>query len=140
MESDEEGEEEGEQKERSVLCVGLSTENMPLNARVGTVQKTIGYQSQGNLVINGKVYQVRNGAFGGSAVIGILCQIDDKNRLRTAFTLNGRLVAKPQPVTMYPGVQLYPTISISSPHVSVTVNFSAEEILYPPKCRYQELR
>ena len=77
MESDEEGEEEGEQKERSVLCVGLSTENMPLNARVGTVQKTIGYQSQGNLVINGKVYQVRNGAFGGSAVIGILCQIDD---------------------------------------------------------------
>ena len=136
---DEEEEEEDEQKERSVLCVGLSTEHMPLNACVGSVQKTVGYHSQGTVLINGKVYQVRNGAFGGSAVIGILCQIDDKHRLRTAFTIDGRLVAKPQPVLMHPGVRLYPTISISSSHVSVTSNFSAAEILYPPKCKFREV-
>ena len=47
---DEEEEEEDEQKERSVLCVGLSTEHMPLNACVGSVQKTVGYHSQGTCV------------------------------------------------------------------------------------------
>ena len=46
---DDEDEEENEEKERSVLCVGLSTEHMPLNACVGSVQKTVGYHSQGTV-------------------------------------------------------------------------------------------
>ena len=111
-------------KNGAFFCVGLSTEHMPLNACVGSVQKTVGYHSQGTVLINEKVYQVRNGAFGGSAVIGILCQIDDKHRLRTAFTIDGRLVAKPQPVLMH-RVCVYTQPSISSSHVSDVQLFSS---------------
>jgi len=140
--SEEDEDEEHDKKERkgSKLCVGLSTEHMPLNACVGSVQNTVGYHSKGNILISGKCYKVQNGEFGGSAVVGILCQIDKKDRLRTAFTIDGRLVAKPQPIMMYPGARLFPTVSISSPHISVTCNFSSDEILYPPKCSFRELK
>ncbi len=138
-EEEEEGEEEQE-KRSCKLCVGLSTERMPLNACTGMMGHSVGYHSDGNVLINGKCFRVKDGTFGGSAVIGILCQVDSKERLRTAFTMNGRLVAKPAPVSLQKGDRLFPTISIGSPHVSVTCNFTPDEILYPPKCSFRGLK
>jgi len=123
------------------VCVGFSTKRMPLNSLVGSVHDSIGIHSNGTLLINGKRWNIGgDSAFGGSAVVGILAYVDDAGRLKTAFYLNGRLVAKPSPVPFDRDVELYPTITIISPSVSVTCNFEDGEFLYPPRnCRYREL-
>ena len=122
------------------VCVGFSTKQMPLNALVGALPDSMGINSSGYLLMSGKRWSIGGkSCFEESAVIGVLCHMDQHGVLKTAFYVDGRIVAKPKPMAFSPDTELYPTISLISPSVSVSCNLSVEDFLYPPNCSIQGL-
>jgi len=122
------------QVENGGICIGLSTQNMPLSNLLGTHSESIGLYSTGNLVVKNK-WEIFSKPFTEGDTIGCLIYLDEKKDTITPeinYYINGQHIGQvPECFNLvFPKTDIYPTLSIYSKNTTVIGHFIISDFLF----------
>ena len=128
-------------------CIGVSTQDLPLDAMVGSAMLSAGLHASGHVVVNGEWRPCPAGEVRYGDTVGVLARWEQKPatpapsngvgsgthtplmRLTLTFSVNGRMVGSTQ-LDMPPTAELYPTVTLVTPLDRAMGHFNTNDVLY----------